>query len=86
MHRLGPGCRTATVRVAGSSVWQVFDGEGRIELEGDRYSLETGDLFVVPSWAALSLETETGLDAFRFSDDPVFEGLGLHRTHREEQA
>ena len=43
---------------------------------------ETGDLFVVPSWAALSLATETGLDAFRFSDDPVFERLGLAHAPR----
>ena len=84
MHRLGAGCRTVTARVAGSSVWQIFDGEGEIELEGERHLLEQGDLFVVPSWAALSLATETGLDAFRFSDDPVFERLGLDRSDRME--
>ncbi len=86
MHRLRPGCRTAATRVAGSSVWQVFDGDGEIELGGQRHVLEKGDLFVVPSWAELSFATETGLDAFRFSDDPVFENLGLDRTERKEQA
>ena len=84
MHRLDAGCRTGTARVAGSSVWQIFDGEGEVELDGERHVLETGDLFVVPSWAALSLATETGLDAFRFSDDPVFERLGLDRSNRME--
>ena len=40
----------------------------------------------MPSWAELSLATETGLDAFRFSDDPVFEHLGLDRVNRKEEA
>ncbi|GIT47038.1 MAG: hypothetical protein Ct9H300mP12_16230 [Acidimicrobiales bacterium] len=66
MHRLAAGCRTASIRVAGSAVWQVFAGGGEIELEGELHTLKTGDLFVVPSWAELSLATETGLDAFRF--------------------
>ena len=86
MHRLRAGCRTATTRVAGSSVWQVFDGQGQLELDGGRHELRTGDLFSVPSWAPLSLSTERGLDAFRFSDDPVFERLGLSRVERHEEA
>lgn len=86
MHRLRAGTHTATTRVAGSAVWQVFDGAGEIELDGERHAVEKGDLFVVPSWAPLSFATEAGLDAFRFSDDPVFERLGLSRTDRKEQA
>ena len=86
MHRLAAGCRTASIRVAGSAVWQVFAGGGEIELEGELHTLKTGDLFVVPSWAELSIATETGLDAFRFSDDPVFEHLGLDRVNRKEEA
>ncbi|MFF1680389.1 hypothetical protein ACFVYG_30695 [Streptomyces sp. NPDC058256] len=45
-----------------------------------------GDLLAVPSWAVVSSRTDTGLDAFRFSDDPVFEALGLARTSREALA
>ncbi len=84
MHRLAPGCRTATVRVAGSAVWQVFDGEGTVTVGGERYEVGTGDLFCVPSWAALRLTSGSGLDAFRFSDEPAFEALGLARTSRED--
>ena len=36
----------------------------------------------VPSWAPLTLETSDGLDAFRFSDDPVYAALGLAREER----
>jgi gentisate 1,2-dioxygenase len=86
MHRLAPGARTRTTRVAGSAVWQVFSGSGVVQVGGERYEVTTGDLFAVPSWAPLTIETADGLDAFRFSDDPVFEALGLARTTIEEQA
>ncbi|MDF3147994.1 cupin domain-containing protein [Streptomyces sp. T21Q-yed] len=84
MHRLRPGTRTATTRVVGSAVWQVFDGTGTVEVGGRLYDVAKGDLFAVPSWAPVTLTTEGGLDAFRFSDDPVYEAIGLARTHREE--
>ncbi|WP_433187586.1 cupin domain-containing protein [Actinoallomurus sp. CA-150999] len=84
MHRLRPGARTATTRVVGSAVWQVFAGTGTVTVGDQRYDVATGDLFAVPSWAPLTIITESGLDAFRFSDDPVYEAIGLARTHREE--
>ena len=42
--------------------------------------LAKGDLFVVPSWAAWSLQAESEFDLFRFSDTPIFEKLNLYRT------
>jgi gentisate 1,2-dioxygenase len=84
MHRLRPRTRTATVRVAGSAVWQVFEGSGTVTVGDQHYDVGRGDLFCVPSWAGLQITSEYGLDAFRFSDDPVFEALGLARTSRED--
>jgi gentisate 1,2-dioxygenase len=84
MHRLRPGARTAVIRTAGSAVWQVFEGSGTVTVGGEHYEVGKGDLFAVPSWAPLGFSTEDGLDAFRFSDEPVFEALGLARTEREE--
>jgi gentisate 1,2-dioxygenase len=83
MHRLRPGATTAATRVAGSSVWQVFEGAGVVTVGEEQYEVAKGDLFAVPSWAPLTLRSDSGLDAFRFSDDPVFEALGLARTTRE---
>ena len=76
-HRLAPGTRTAPCQEVGSAVWQVFDGSGRVDVGGSSWDLERGDLFVVPSWAAVSLEGDDGLDLFRFSDSPIIEKLGL---------
>jgi gentisate 1,2-dioxygenase len=83
MHRLRPGSRTAATRVAGSAVWQVFDGTGTVRVGAQTYQAAKGDLFAVPSWAPLSIATPGGLDAFRFSDEPVLAALGLARTARE---
>jgi gentisate 1,2-dioxygenase len=78
-HRLRPGAVTAARREVGSSVYQVFDGEGSVTLNGAERRLARGDLVVVPSWCAWSFRAETRFDLFRFSDTPVFEGLHQYR-------
>ncbi|MGH3948183.1 MAG: cupin domain-containing protein [Pseudonocardiaceae bacterium] len=84
MHRYRAGTETAGVRVVGSAVWQVFEGSGVVHIADQRYELAKGDLFAVPSWAPLRVVTADGLDAFRFSDEPVYEALGLSRVERLE--
>lgn len=79
MHRYTAGTTTVTSRVAGSAVWQVFDGAGTVTIGTERYDVEPGDLLAVPSWAPVSVQTDRGLDAFRFSDEPIFTALGLAR-------
>jgi gentisate 1,2-dioxygenase len=81
-HRLAPDTGTTGRREVGSSVFQVFDGNGRVTVGESSWTVERGDLFVVPSWQPLSFETGTGMDLFRFSDAPIFERLGLHRSHQ----
>ena len=80
MHRLRAGARSRTTRTAGSAVWQVFSGSGVVTVGEERWEVGTGDLFAVPSWAAVTVTTDGGLDAFRFSDEPVLAALGLART------
>lgn len=80
MHRLRPGARSRTTRTAGSAVWQVFSGSGVVTVGEERWEVGTGDLFAVPSWAPVTITTDGGLDAFRFSDEPVLAALGLART------
>ena len=79
MHRLAPGARTAATREVGSSVWQVFDGDGHISLDQVRTTISRGDVIAVPSWCELAIEAGGRLDLFRFSDTPVFEKLNLAR-------
>lgn len=80
-HRLREGAQTATRREVGSSVWQVFEGSGTVTLNGKTRHLTTGDLFVVPSWVAWSLQADSQFDLFRFSDAPIVERLKFQRTY-----
>lgn len=79
-HRLRAGAATPARREVGSSVFQVFEGTGAVLLNGKETKLEKGDLFVVPSWVAWSLQAETQFDLFRFSDAPIIERLNFART------
>jgi gentisate 1,2-dioxygenase len=79
-HRLRAGTSTPAKREVGSCVFQVFEGRGTVVLADQSYKVEVGDLFVVPSWVAWSLQAETQLDLFRFSDAPIMERLNFNRV------
>lgn len=82
-HRLRAGTTTPARREVGSSVFQVFEGSGRVLLGEREHELTVGDLFVVPSWVPWSLRSTTQFDLFRFSDAPVMERLHFARTQIE---
>lgn len=85
-HRLRAGVATPTRHEVGSSVWQVFEGDGSIVLGEAELPVSTGDLFVVPSWVPWSLHATSQFDLFRFSDGPVVERLGFARTYLPDPA
>lgn len=80
MHRLRAGAASRSTRTSASSVWQVFDGTGRVTMNGQLQPLAHGDVIAIPAWTELRLEADAGLDLFTFSDAPIFEKLGLLRT------
>lgn len=61
-------------REVGSSVLQVFDGNGTVTVGEHTWQVARGDLFVVPSWQPFSAQAQVAaLDLFRFGDAPIFE-------------
>ena len=82
MHRVRAGAATMVQREVGSSVLQVFDGNGTVTVGEHTWQVARGDLFVVPSWQPFSAQASGGsaLDLFRFGDAPIFEALHAHRT------
>lgn len=82
-HRLREGTATPMRQDVGSTVFQVFQGDGAVVLNGETHKLETGDMFVVPSWIPFSLQAETQFDLFSFSDAPIMERLNFMR-HKVE--
>jgi gentisate 1,2-dioxygenase len=79
MNRLYPGQRTAARRKTGSSVYVVYRGSGRSVINGRQFDWEPGDIFVVPSWAAVDHEALDPADLFAISDRPVLQTLHLYR-------
>jgi len=79
MHRIASGAATLENQEAGSSVWQVFDGTGSVDLGEERRDVVRGDLIAVPSWCANTFTAKTELTLFRMSDAPIFERLHLDR-------
>ncbi len=82
MHRIRAGGKTKTTREVGSSVYQVFDGEGIVTVGDRTWQVTRGDLFVVPSWASFAVNAleASNLDLFRFGDAPIFDALHNYRT------
>jgi gentisate 1,2-dioxygenase len=82
MHRLRAGATTLVRREVGSSVFQVFDGAGTVTVGERTWTVERGDLFVVPSWVPFAVQASgtSNLDLFRFGDAPIFEALHARRV------
>jgi gentisate 1,2-dioxygenase len=88
MHRLRAGATSVRRREVGSSVYQVFDGSGTVQVGDRTWTVARGDMFVVPSWVPFSATAEAApakdasptLDLFRFGDAPIFEALHAHRV------
>jgi gentisate 1,2-dioxygenase len=80
MHRVLAGHRTEPVRTVGSAIWVVYRGTGATVVDERRLTWTAGDMFVTPSWAAVSHEADDDADLFLLSDRPVLEALGLART------
>ena len=82
MHRVRAGAQTLERREVGSSVYQIFDGTGRVTVGDCIWTVSRGDMFVVPSWVPFSAQATgaTSLDLFRFGDAPIFEALHAHRV------
>ena len=85
-HRLRQGARTRDRRDVGSSVYQVFEGVGRFTLDGRTHAVGKGDMIAIPSWREWSIEADTELDLFVFSDAPIVERLHFDRTIISEGA
>ncbi len=86
MHRVRGGAQTQTRREVGSSVFQVFDGQGSVTVGEHQWQVRPGDMFVVPSWQPFTARCDAdqqSLDLFRFSDTPIFDALHAYREHIE---
>ncbi|MCU1719649.1 gentisate 1,2-dioxygenase [Pseudomonas sp. 5P_3.1_Bac2] len=69
-------------RSTDATVYSVVEGEGVVRIGERQFSFSPRDIFVVPSWAAVSFSVSSETVLFSFSDRPVQEALGLLREAR----
>lgn len=79
VHRIRAGRRSLPVRRSGNAVHVVFAGHGSSVIDGQRFDWGPGDMFAVPSWAAVEHASDEQADLFVLGDAPVLRALGLAR-------
>ena len=82
MQLLPKGFATQTYRSTAGTVFSVVEGQGAVTVGEQRFVLGPKDLFVVPSWHRYSIEAETDLVIFSYSDRIVQEKLDMFRESR----
>ncbi|MBM3820569.1 MAG: gentisate 1,2-dioxygenase [Acidimicrobiia bacterium] len=66
-------------RATDSTVYSVVEGKGRTRIGDETFTWKAKDIFVVPSWAPVTHETDGESVLFSFSDRPAQKTLGLWR-------
>lgn len=79
MWRVEAGSESSVERQTGGRVVSVLNGNGRATVGDQTFELAPGDVYVVPSWHAHSLQAGEELDVFVSSDAPVLKALGIYR-------
>ncbi len=82
-----PSTVTRPARTTAGTVVSVVEGRGTVVIAPGRaapvrYEIGPKDHFVVPSWAAMHVESREALVLFSYSDAPVQRALGILRGER----
>jgi gentisate 1,2-dioxygenase len=79
MQLLPAGFCGVKYRATDGAVYAVVEGKGRTRVGTTTLTWGPRDIFVVPSWAPVSHETDGEAVLFSFSDRPAQQSLGLWR-------
>jgi gentisate 1,2-dioxygenase len=79
IQMLPAGFRGTPYRSTDGTVYAVVEGRGRSRVGEQTFDWGPRDVFVVPSWCAVSHEAGEDAVLFSFSDRPVQKALGLWR-------
>jgi gentisate 1,2-dioxygenase len=82
MQLLPAGFRGHAYRATDGSVFNVAQGQCRVELAGQWHSVQARDVFVVPPWEPYRFEADGDCLLFSFSDRAAQEALGYWREQR----
>jgi gentisate 1,2-dioxygenase len=79
MQLLPSGFKGEAYRATDATVYAAVEGRGRTRICDQTLTWGPRDIFVIPSWAPVTHETEGESVLFSFSDRPVQKVLGLWR-------
>lgn len=82
LQLLPKGFRSRVQRSTDSTIYHVVEGRGRVTIGEQSFTFGPKDVFVVPTWHALSFDSNADTVLFSFSDRPVQDVLGLFREAR----
>ena len=82
VRHLPAGFETRPRQSTDGTIFVVVEGHGTARVGEQEYRLEERDVFVVPSWQALTLAAESRMLLFGYSDRAAQEKLGLFREAR----
>ena len=82
MQFLPRGFKTNKYRSTDATVYTAVEGPGRTTVGDQIFEWGPKELFVVPSWAWVSHETDVDALLFSYSNRPVQEKIGLLREER----
>ena len=80
---LPAGFETRPCRCTDGTVHVCLEGSAEVQVGEHTWRVHENDVFVVPSWHALSLRARSDALLFSFSDRPVQQALGLWREQRQ---
>jgi len=84
LQLLPRGFRSRPYRSTDASVFVATEGSGRSTIGGQRFDWGPRDIFVVPSWAWVTHETDDEAVLFSFSDRSAQTKLGYWREQRDQ--
>jgi len=82
LQLLPPDFHSLAYRSTDATVFVATEGSGRSTINGETFAWGPRDIFVAPSWARVTHETETEAVLFSYSDRTAQLKLGLWREQR----
>ena len=82
LQLLPKGFTSRAAKTTDSTVYHVVEGSGQVTIGEQTFAFQAKDIFVVPTWHAVSFISAEDSVLFSFSDRPVQEALGLFREAR----
>ena len=82
LQLLPKGFTSRAAKTTDSTIYHVVEGSGQVTIGEQTFAFLAKDIFVVPTWHAVSFNSAEDTVLFSFSDRPVQEALGLFREAR----